>query len=220
MSRLICMFNVRMQQNQVLVTWPIVFLWLHMSRCPNIILSVKLWLLIFLPISFHICSGCWKERSHWDGFFEYPQYTFWLRNKKSLIIEGPKVIKLFSYSTQLSAKFILLINVKMPTIVGILTFISMINTTSERRNTRNFFICFYEQLKFCAQLSWAWKKFYNLGPGLYPLNNSIPLTWKALVFSMLFFSVINNGVNGGQSVYHLHVHVLGGRQMSWPPGWI
>ena len=36
------------------------------------------------------------------------------------------VIKLFSCSTQLSTKFILLINVKMPTIVGILTFISMI----------------------------------------------------------------------------------------------
>ena len=32
---------------------------------------------------------------------------------------GPKVIKLFSYSTQLSTKFILLINVKMSTIVGI-----------------------------------------------------------------------------------------------------
>ena len=44
---------------------------------------------------------------------------------------GPEVIKLFSCSTQLSTKFILLINVIMPTIVGILTFISMINTTSE-----------------------------------------------------------------------------------------
>ena len=30
--------------------------------------------------------------------------------------------------------------------------------------------------------------------------------------------VINNGVNGAQSVYHLHIHVLGGRQMNWPPG--
>ena len=40
--------------------------------------------------------------------------------------------KIFSCSTQLSTKFILLINVGMPTIVGILTFISMINTTSER----------------------------------------------------------------------------------------
>ncbi|KAL3911556.1 MAG: hypothetical protein SGPRY_008650 [Prymnesium sp.] len=30
--------------------------------------------------------------------------------------------------------------------------------------------------------------------------------------------VINNGKDGAQSVYHLHVHILGGRQMSWPPG--
>ena len=41
---------------------------------------------------------------------------------------GPEVIKKKAYSTQLSTKFILLINVKMPTIVGILTFISKINT--------------------------------------------------------------------------------------------
>ena len=40
---------------------------------------------------------------------------------------GPEVIKLFSCSAQLRLKFILLINVKMPAIVGILTFISMIN---------------------------------------------------------------------------------------------
>ena len=37
---------------------------------------------------------------------------------------GPEVIKLFSCSTQLSMKFFLLINVKMPTIVGILTLMS------------------------------------------------------------------------------------------------
>ena len=70
---------------------------------------------------------------------------------------GPEVIKLFPCSTQLSTKFIRLRNVKMPTIVGILTFISMINTTSGRPKARNFFICrycrFYEQLKFRAQLS-------------------------------------------------------------------
>ncbi|KAG5847992.1 hypothetical protein ANANG_G00132140 [Anguilla anguilla] len=30
--------------------------------------------------------------------------------------------------------------------------------------------------------------------------------------------VINDGKHGAQSVYHLHIHVLGGRQMSWPPG--
>lgn len=30
--------------------------------------------------------------------------------------------------------------------------------------------------------------------------------------------VINNGRDGGESVPHLHVHVLGGRAMTWPPG--
>jgi histidine triad (HIT) family protein len=30
--------------------------------------------------------------------------------------------------------------------------------------------------------------------------------------------VINTGEDGGQTVYHLHIHILGGRQMKWPPG--
>uniref|UniRef100_G3U9K7 Histidine triad nucleotide binding protein 1 n=1 Tax=Loxodonta africana TaxID=9785 RepID=G3U9K7_LOXAF len=30
--------------------------------------------------------------------------------------------------------------------------------------------------------------------------------------------VVNEGSDGGQSVYHVHLHVLGGRQMNWPPG--
>jgi histidine triad (HIT) family protein len=31
-------------------------------------------------------------------------------------------------------------------------------------------------------------------------------------------TVINTGRNGGQSVDHLHIHLLGGRAMTWPPG--
>ena len=72
--------------------------------------------------------------------------SFWSRGYKK-----------FPCSTQLCTKFILLINVKIPTIVGILTFTYMINTTSERFKATNFFVCqyfsFYEQLKFRAQLS-------------------------------------------------------------------
>jgi histidine triad (HIT) family protein len=30
--------------------------------------------------------------------------------------------------------------------------------------------------------------------------------------------VVNNGPNGGQTVDHLHFHILGGRHMEWPPG--
>lgn len=33
-----------------------------------------------------------------------------------------------------------------------------------------------------------------------------------------FRLVINDGRDGAQSVYHLHIHVMGGRQMQWPPG--
>ena len=33
-----------------------------------------------------------------------------------------------------------------------------------------------------------------------------------------FRAVINIGENGGQTVFHLHVHLLGGRFMQWPPG--
>lgn len=33
-----------------------------------------------------------------------------------------------------------------------------------------------------------------------------------------FRTVVNSGLNAGQTVHHIHVHVIGGRPMSWPPG--
>ena len=56
-------------------------------------------------------------------------------------------------------EIIMLINVNMPTFAGMLTFISMMNVTSESLKARTIFIfqhySFYEQLKFYAQLSKA-----------------------------------------------------------------
>ena len=70
---------------------------------------------------------------------------------------GYKTFSCSTESTQLSTKFIVLINVKIPTIVGILTFISMINTLNEILKARNIYLfqcfSFYEQLKIYAQLS-------------------------------------------------------------------
>jgi histidine triad (HIT) family protein len=33
-----------------------------------------------------------------------------------------------------------------------------------------------------------------------------------------FRTVLNSGRDGGQTVDHLHVHLLGGRALGWPPG--
>ena len=33
-----------------------------------------------------------------------------------------------------------------------------------------------------------------------------------------FRLVINNGESAGQTVFHLHMHILGGRALAWPPG--
>lgn len=41
---------------------------------------------------------------------------------------------------------------------------------------------------------------------------------KQLKLAAGYRIVINNGTHGGESVPHLHVHLLGGRQLTWPPG--
>ena len=33
-----------------------------------------------------------------------------------------------------------------------------------------------------------------------------------------FRLVVNNGAGSGQTVFHLHIHLLGGRSLQWPPG--
>ena len=41
---------------------------------------------------------------------------------------------------------------------------------------------------------------------------------KQLGLADAFRVVVNNGAAAGQSVFHLHLHILGGRKLHWPPG--
>ena len=83
------------------------------------------------------------------------QYAIADKNNDS----GSEVIKLFSKLNSADHEIYPAHRVNMSTIVVILTFISMINTTPERLKAGNFFICLYysvyEQLKYRAQLSLA-----------------------------------------------------------------
>ena len=75
-------------------------------------------------LAWHPEKETFKHRQRWTSKSE---------NTIKVKQQGAEVIiKLFPCLTQQSTKFIMLINVKMPTIVCILIFISMINTTSKR----------------------------------------------------------------------------------------
>lgn len=50
------------------------------------------------------------------------------------------------------------------------------------------------------------------------LSKAPEVARKAGIADSGFRLVINNGRDGGESVPHLHCHILGGRHMAWPPG--
>jgi histidine triad (HIT) family protein len=52
----------------------------------------------------------------------------------------------------------------------------------------------------------------------YLLLKAAEIARKEGIAEKGFRLVLNNGRQAGQSVDHLHVHILGGRQMAWPPG--
>ena len=60
----------------------------------------------------------------------------------------------------------------------------------------------------------------NDAPGLagHLLSVATALAAKLGVAASGFRVVANTGDDGGQSVHHLHLHLLGGRELGWPPG--
>lgn len=52
----------------------------------------------------------------------------------------------------------------------------------------------------------------------YLIQASTELAQKFGIAEEGYRVVMNSGDNGGQTVYHLHAHVMGGRFMRWPPG--
>ena len=63
--------------------------------------------------------------------------------------------------------------------------------------------------------------FANVGAADAPLLGFLLHRAAALGDKLLpngYRIVINTGADGGQTVHHLHLHVLGGRAMTWPPG--
>ncbi|XP_025071354.1 histidine triad nucleotide-binding protein 1 isoform X1 [Alligator sinensis] len=63
---------------------------------------------------------------------------------------------------------------------------------------------------------------FGLNLHLYKLLGHLMIVGKKcaadLGLTKGFRMVVNEGPEGGQSVYHVHLHVLGGRQLGWPPG--
>ena len=61
----------------------------------------------------------------------------------------------------------------------------------------------------------------ELGPGDEELAGSLIVRARELARSLGlkgFRLVFNSGPEAGQSVFHLHLHLLSGRRMTWPPG--
>jgi histidine triad (HIT) family protein len=53
---------------------------------------------------------------------------------------------------------------------------------------------------------------------LVELVNAVAAVAKQEGIDEGYRTVLNTGAEAGQSVFHVHAHVLGGRRMGWPPG--
>ena len=106
----------------------------------------------------------------------------------------PRLLKFFTWSTQVSLKFILLMNIKMPTIVGILIFICRIDFMLSSDKQEESLNCLYfnvnEQSKFYCQLNWEWKKLYKLGHNFW--TTLLMICWKLRIRKEIFLCTSRN----------------------------
>ena len=117
-----------------------------------------------------------KVKSLWKSSVVKPHMGHVVR--RPVLVIRFEVIKRFSFSTKLSMKYILLINVEMSTIVGILTIIGRINDwllwfKPEISFDFGYFSIF-EQLNFHAQLSWTQTGLLHRGQSNFTLCHTPP----------------------------------------------
>ena len=72
---------------------------------------------------------------------------------------------------------------------------------------------------YCTYIYTVWKYYLRkaVRMSLY-VSLLLPPRVSTRALTNLQSQVINDGQDGAQSVYHLHIHIIGGRQMQWPPG--
>ena len=85
----------------------------------------------------------------------------------------------------------------------------------------------YDQQADRNQLQRFWANYFNIEKGIYEQLLSNPdevvsgtvkeLAEKLGVNEKGFRIVANTGDDGGQTVKHLHIHLLGGKALGWPP---
>ena len=115
-----------------------------------------------------MCYPCIPRFSWIFSVFSTRTSCLWCGKLRPTWKPGPEVIKHFSYSLQLSMKFFLLINNKMPAFWYLLAGkISCSALLCRKKSINCWHLIFYKRNKFHSQLSWAWKKFYKLGPWNY-----------------------------------------------------
>ena len=98
----------------------------------------------------------------------FPVLPRGLHHTISAGVPGPEFIKLFSCSTQLSVKYFLLINVKMLTVVGILTFMSgkssILGLSEPKKSPIFIYFYTYERLKLLEHeksfITWGLENIY------------------------------------------------------------